>query len=384
MSTPPLLYTSNKIVTKSRFRWVQCQLDRLGKLRTPGAIIEALKMLPNTLNKTYEEHLLRIDSDEDKSLARDILTLLSISLKPLTLKEICEALQITLQMPHRDNSRQLPNHTDILSICGSLLSYDHSHKTVALAHHSVQAYLTSDHLEGPVAYYRVDKIAAHGQWATKCLTYLMYDEFSSGPCSDFEQRCTDYPFLLYATHNWALHMQNLGDHLDSSLLALLTPFLGLRMRHQQSCPNFVAWLQALLPGATYAWDTPPLYYAASFGLLPIVKVLLDNGADGEARGGRCGSSVLGIAIFRGHHVVVRMLLDYGVNPWKVVENNHNAFEWVAWLGNPATMEVLRTWLKETPGDRSLIPDSLGYKKGTIGSRWELRHLAGSPGGGGGV
>jgi hypothetical protein len=302
-------------------------------------------MLPNTLNKTYEEHLLRIDSDEDKSLARDILTLLSISLKPLTLKIIREALQITLQMPHRDNSRQLPNHTDILSICGSLLSYDPSHKTVALAHHSVQAYLTSDHLEGPVAYYRVDKIAAHGQWATKCLTYLMYDEFSSGPCYDFKQRCTDYPFLLYAAHNWALHMQNLGDHLDSSLLALLTPFLQLRMRHRQSCPNFVAWLQALLPGATYAWDTPPLYYAASFGLLPIVKVLLDNGADGEARGGRYGSSVLGIAIFRGHHVVVRMLLDYGVNPWKVADRNFNAFEWAMEVGNLATRRVLRTWLK---------------------------------------
>ena len=95
-----------------RFRWVQCQLERLAKLKTQGAIHDALTTLPLTLDRTYEYMLCRIDS-EDRQLARDILELLSFSLMPMNLNRICEFLQITLGMAVLDHSKKLTDPKDV-------------------------------------------------------------------------------------------------------------------------------------------------------------------------------------------------------------------------------------------------------------------------------
>ena len=97
-----------------RFRWVQCQLDILSRLRTPGAIRQALKNLPPTLDKTYESLLNRIDSEEDQQLAREILEFLCFSYRPMTLSEVWEYLQITPGLRKLDESKCLAEPEDIL------------------------------------------------------------------------------------------------------------------------------------------------------------------------------------------------------------------------------------------------------------------------------
>jgi hypothetical protein len=66
-----------------------------------------------TLDKTYEDMLCRIEGDEDRMFARDILELLSYAMRGLNLARICEYLQITPGMSVLDESKRLMNPKDV-------------------------------------------------------------------------------------------------------------------------------------------------------------------------------------------------------------------------------------------------------------------------------
>ncbi|KAL8830923.1 MAG: hypothetical protein Q9191_001158 [Dirinaria sp. TL-2023a] len=299
------------------FRWVQCQLDTLSRLRTPGAVRNALTKLPSTLDKTYEGLLQRIDGDEDKALAREILEILAFTYQPLRLQEVSEMLQITSGLRTLDDSKCLSDPIDILSICGSLLTFQKESGLVALAHHSVMAYLTSE-LSGRNAYFRLIPNQAHKNLAIKCLAYLSFDAFSDGPCPSaktFRDRCSCFPLLKYAAHRWSSHVGALNG-LDDSLWQSVKDLL---FSADEGRGNFHAWVQVLRPYASTStiFQTLPLYYAASFGLTEIVRYLLDAGADMEARGGHGGATPLNIASYRGNYDVVKLLLERGADPHAV-------------------------------------------------------------------
>ncbi|MCJ1437034.1 hypothetical protein MMC27_006419 [Xylographa pallens] len=317
------------------FRWVQCQLERLAKLKTQGAIRDALTTLPLTLDRTYEDMLCRIDA-EDKQLARDILELLTFASMPMDLNEICEYLQITLGMAVLDHNKKLTDPKDVLSICGSLLSYQY--ESASLAHHSVKTYLES-HLEGRVEYFKVSEIQAHHSLALKCLNYLSMDAFADGPCasgSRLQERMTKFPFLLYAAQNWTHHMNRVPT-IDASLWTSLRAFL---FSSDAGRGNFPSWIQVLIPKSKYIQTTPPLYYMASYGMLPVIHYLLDEGVSTEIAGGRCNATPINIAAVRGHADVVKLLLDRGADPLTIDTYGRSAVDWALFHEHHAVLEVL--------------------------------------------
>ena len=310
------------------FRYVYCQLDLLSRLRTPGAVKEALTSLPPTLDQTYERLLMRIDGEEDMRLSREILEILCFCFRPLQLKELCEFLQITPGLPMLDESKRLTDPSDVLGICGSFLNYQEDRDVVALAHHSVKTYLLSD-LPPSVRYFRISKIEAHRSLAIKCLAYLSLDEFSSGPFAKLGERLRRYPLYKYAGDCWTMHSRALEQggqqELGEPLWQVLRPFL-FSAEHGRG--NFLAWAQLLAPWSKNISRTGPLYYAASFGLTTVVRYLLEAGADMEAPGGRGGATPLNIASFRGRTDVVKLLLEYGADPEAADEEvGWNALEW---------------------------------------------------------
>lgn len=324
-----------------RLRWVQCQLDILSRLRTPGAVREALTKLPPTLDKTYESLLNRIGDDEDKVLAREILEILAFTFWPLRLVELCEFLQITPGLRTLDESKCLADPADILSICGSLLTCPKETGLVTLAHHSVRTYLTSD-LQGKSEYFRLLPHRAHSNLASKCLTYLSFDAFAGGPCSSaggLQEWYQRFPLLEYAAQRWALHIGNL-ERLDDSIWKTLKHFL---FSADEARSNYQAWVQLLIPNSTARQisQTPPIYYAASFGLTEVVRYLLDAGADIEAHGGRGGATPLNIASFRGHYDVAKLLLERGADP--LAEDYYgtwSAIEWAHYNGHMRVVKLL--------------------------------------------
>ena len=308
----------------SRFRWVQCQLDLLSKLRTPGAVQKALNSLPLTLDKTYEDPLARIDGEEDRALTKQILQFLAFSFRPLALEEVSTMLQITPGMHHLDESKCLTQPTDVLDICGSLLKYDEKTEKVALAHHSVKTYLTSSP-RNSASYFRLEEREAHRALALTCIAYLSFDAFA-------EKRnmghfiLDKFPLLGYATEHWGLHMKEVSDP-DELLLSNLRYFL---LSADDGRHNFINWVQILIPSSRFAHTTPPLYYAASYGLTSVVKYLLQLGVDVEVHGGQGGATPINIAAYRGNLDVVKVLYDHGADPLKPdLSINFNAVKWAS-------------------------------------------------------
>ncbi|KAF9231048.1 hypothetical protein BU15DRAFT_68666 [Melanogaster broomeanus] len=104
------------------FRWVQCQLDRLNGCWSLGDLREVLDTLPATLYETYDHMLRAINKQEfGGRVARRALMWL-----------LAEALRID-----RDNAvSSIPtmHETDIIEICGSLLSFNEQTRIITLSH----------------------------------------------------------------------------------------------------------------------------------------------------------------------------------------------------------------------------------------------------------
>lgn len=241
-------------------------------------------------------------------------------------------------MPTLDESKRLTNPKDVLSICGSLLQY--SNGWLLLAHHSVKSYLVSD-IKGEAAYCRLNTSEAHRNIVSKCIAYLSLKEFDSGPCADGDEvhnRYRRYPLLGYASRNWALHAQNLKD-LGEPLWTNMKSFL---FSSDFGRGNFLAWVQLLIPHSKNISQTPPLYYAASFGLITVVKYILEAGADVEVHGGRCGATPINIASYRGYKDVVKLLLEHGADPYVNDDDviGRNAIEWALHSHNLPVLAIL--------------------------------------------
>ena len=288
--------------------------------------------------------LSRIDSAEDRRLTRDILSILSFSFRPLSLWEICEVLQIVPGVYQLDESKRLTNPRDVLSICGSLLSYREDTDTVALAHHSVKTYLISD-LPEEVSYFKLSELEGHRSLATNCLSYLLLDSFSSGPrwsLSVLDNHYRRFPFLRYASISWAFHAQKLEElgEFGECIWDILKKFL-FSADHGRG--NFLAWVELLIPMSENIEITSPLYYAASFGLATVVRYLLQAGADIEERGGRCRATPINIASYRGHTETVKVLLEHGADPRTPDDEGSNAIEWAKYNGH---YDICQLFLEE--------------------------------------
>ncbi|KAH8703264.1 hypothetical protein BGW36DRAFT_84581 [Talaromyces proteolyticus] len=301
------------------FRYVQCQLELLSSQRTGRDVIRALEQIPDGINGTYEL-ILECIPPSDRELAREILVWLIYNRQPIRLSALNEAIVLQRYDRYLDDECKLFDQTAILHICQGLLTYDEKTSIVALAHSSVRSYLTSDAIKkSRAAFYSVDERVATRNIFQKCLTYLMFDEFNN-PCRNIpalNKRLAEYPLLRYAAENWATHcnaIQYTGDGLIDSDLEQAMSFFYTHKFHNGG--NYTSWAQILLfeAPAKLSFITEPLYYAASFGLLPVVDRLLENGASRNCHGGRNKSTPLVVATFRGHLPVVKLLLERGEDP----------------------------------------------------------------------
>ena len=294
----------------------------------------ALDSLPLTLDKTYEDLLDRVDGEEDRSLTRQILQILAFTFRPLALDEVSTMLQVMPGMRRLDESKCLTHPTDILDICGGLLKYNERTRTVTLAHHSVKTYLTRH----TASYFRLDREEAHRTLALICISCLSFDAFTH-EVKDIDLEIENCPALDYATEYWPLHLKNLSDS-GESLWGDLSYFL-LSADHNRS--NFINWVRILTSDSPLATKTPPLYYAASYGLTSVVKHLLEMGVNTEIHGGRGGATPINIAAFRGHLDVVKLLYENGADPLKRDRaTNLNAIQWANFEKRPLVTEYFKS------------------------------------------
>ena len=247
---------------------------------------------------------------------------LTFSLRPLTLRELCEAVIIRDHEAGISDEVRLLHPKVPLQICSSLISYNTITRRVTLAHSSVLTYLTSQEIRtSDVCGFYLDIPTAINAVCVRCINYLSLPAFtSSGYCHSraaLTQRFKDWPLLSYTTRNLFVHLSNIT--LVEPLVFVLLNFFATHT--QPAGGNFATWVQAWYfetHGITITNTgiaTTPLYFAARFGLLPLVKVILsvEGTKNLEVLGGLYDCTPLHVAAWQGKTEIVKLLLEHGAN-----------------------------------------------------------------------
>lgn len=328
-----------------RFRWVQCQIEELSRLRTNKAIRQALKSLPQDLDETYERILSRINPN-DAEMAKRALTWLAYASRPLFLNELAETAVLEHGTRNFDPEARLRDPEDILEVCGSLVWHRDTTGEVVLAHHSVRDFLRSRSAQAKVEFYHLQDMPSNAEVAKSCLTYLLLNDFAGGPVRSSQElmkRYIQYPLLDFAARHWCVHAVptlSSDEELHSLAMELMDP---------KCTPNFMAWIQELLGDPNninfihqwnkYPRNATPLYFAASFGLLEVVKSLVEAGADLNVQAGSFGGTALHAAAWRDHPAVVQLLLEVGADQMVEDENMMTAYDLAKWAGNSNIVQL---------------------------------------------
>lgn len=317
-----------------------CQLDALCTCRNVVQLRKALTSLPETLDKTYDRILNKIEGD-DRHFAFKVLRRLTYSLRPLRLEEIAEVFAVDAkEYPQVDLDKRFEDPRDILEICSSLISVedveilshtdyadtdndtgiidtDTSRKDdrwcraeVRLAHFSVKEYLVSDRIQhGPAIQYGLQDVESNDSIAEECLLYLLH---VIQPGFNLPESLTEYPLAEYAAKYWLEHVR----FADSTTATARTLVRELFLSKKEM---FINWLQIYDPDSPDESPSlnvihhperygPRLYYASLLGLSEVVENLVKSGVDVNARGGS-QINALSAAVGSGHIEVVQLLLD---------------------------------------------------------------------------
>ena len=228
------------------------------------------------------------------------------------------------------NETAFPETETLLNVSAGLIRIDPNSGTIRLVHYTLQEYLEKNHgrlLSDPEC-----------MMARTCLTYMSFDVFDTGPCSDGEaldQRLREYEFLDYACHNWGHHVAVNQRGMDLVLIYL---------ENDQKVSCFVQVLH-LTPHRTYGWQDRfpkqfgPLHVSAYWGLDVLLTLLFEKDIDINSQDSY-GATALQIAAKYGHESVVRLLLqkEASIN----IENNNGetALYWAARNGHKTVGKLL--------------------------------------------
>ena len=338
------------------FRWAHCQLETLADHNTAHEIKMALDDVPRTLEQTYQAFLARIPQHQC-AIARKTLFWVAFALKPMRLKELSEAIIIGEHRAIIHEDMRLLRDEVLLKSCSSLISYDAESTCMTLAHSSVFIYLTSKEIKNSdVSQYYLDAQTAYNSITRRCINYMMLPAFKEGCCPDWETlqiRFDRWPLLHYVSKALFAHLYYID--LNNEMVSLLLHFFATH--DQPHGGNFGAWVQACFPSATdNIEESTPLYYAARYGLLQIVRMILatEGTRSLERAGGVFGSTPLHVAAWQGRTEVVAELLNAGASARELNDERRPGLIWAVLFGYTEIERMLRE------GGAELDEDALAF------------------------
>ncbi|CAI7603436.1 unnamed protein product [Penicillium pancosmium] len=349
------------------FRYAECQLRSCRQARNRNQLDKCLDSLPRDLDETYERILCDIDETYVEDVRR-ILTVLCLSIQPLTVRELIEAhvVELSEEPPLLDREGRSYEQDDLVDICLGLIEIvevenengpEQMMSLARIAHFSVKEYLQSDRIRQQKSErFAIDTESANAELCQICLVYLLDPTFSLSDGVSDEETLKVFALAGFAAEHWFHYYQYSSPGNAKSEKLLLRLF-------QNDNNSFVNWVRL------YEIDRPwwiffdfderpvdgvisPIYYASFLGLedilrtllaihaeiynLPdiinarfghyvnalqaasvqghkrVVQILLHHGADVNAQGG-IFNSALEAASIKGHKEVVQTLLDHGAD-----------------------------------------------------------------------
>ncbi|KAL4795224.1 hypothetical protein BDV19DRAFT_389361 [Aspergillus venezuelensis] len=290
---------------RRRFRWADLQLKSLEDCKKKEEILELLGSVPETLEETYRGILKKIRGHKRKNEwkdARSILTWLSFSLQPLSLKSV--AAVVGYDRPE-----------DVVTTCTtSLVTVSPSDGTIKLAHFSVKEFLIGSDGVHARDWYQLTTFDGHFDITNCALDTLLKETKALN-----RESINDKPLFQYAAKYWHKHFLELVDsgcrslELEDKVASLFQrPIVYLNwQRHMHDSSNMTLWDTNDDSWYSRVTDTP-LYLACKMGLQSVVERLLSQGADPFAPFDHPKHSTdidaFGAAALYGHLAIMKHLL----------------------------------------------------------------------------
>ena len=241
-----------------------------------------------------------------------------------------------------DPDVRFPDPRDLLDICPGLIEVEMNESEnpiVRLAHFSVKEYLISERIktQKPQKFW-LPETQSHELIAATCLAYILHFEGKDNLFIDSHtfsfKSLEKYPLMDYAC--WTTHAGIADSHQG------ILKDLGLEFLRRSDLRRY--WFRGFHSGPLL--DTreeepeciPPLFIAASMGILGIVQTLLELGHDVNER---CGlGTALQTAATQGHDTVLRILLENGADPNLLGRDNYPPLQAAARFGTVESVKAL--------------------------------------------
>jgi ankyrin repeat domain-containing protein 50 len=333
---------------KGTFLWIGIVANELRKYKATETE-KALDLFPAGLEGLYARLLLQIDVDRRETAAK-ILRWVVMAVRPLTLSELSEAIEITVE-PSAYFSRDDVTR-DQVTLCGYILTIKEDE--IGLIHQSAKDYLLRQTPDSDLEleFFRIKEATANLEVAQKCFNYLQNGALAGdevdrnrGHHSVNTLYSKAFPLLSYAALHWPEHARSLASSED--LFELSLPFYKKKSTIRES------WLKIYWT-AVMKYGSPPdsfslLHLASHFGIMPLIENLLSGRKIGTKKRKHninlnqkdsTGQTALHWAARSGHEAVVRLLLAY-----KADVNAQDQWGWTALLraaegGHEAVVRLL--------------------------------------------
>ena len=294
-----------------------CQLAHLRHCLR-GRIRRALDDLPDTLDETYARTLEGIGG-QNWECAHRLFQCVAVASRPLRVEELAEFLAFDFEEGSTPSfltewRPEDPAHA-VLSTCTSLLAVVtvDEFPVIQFAHFSVKEYLTSGRLaeaKDTVSRFHVSMTPAHTIVAQACLGVLLHlDENIT------EDSLEEFPLAKYAAEHWVKHAQieSVSSKLQDGMKQLFDP--------GKNHLSVWGWIHDPDDGSndlrseSPAKDSAmPLHYAAFWGIHDMATFLIvEHSKDVNARGFYRDETPLLVTVRRGNVQVARVLLENGAD-----------------------------------------------------------------------
>ena len=300
------------------------------------------------------DYLLSSIPEGKEKQAHQALQWLAFTERPLRLKELTEAINISSKAEGSPYTR-LPTSYAISDICSGLITSVSTLEFVFFAHRSLRDYLMAGVIVSQrAANFKLQAINAQLMISYASLNCLLSDvPFSArGPIGS--------PLQNYVTKYWYRHVQavtadmTMPEDLGNLAIKLLDERYKIGKRRLTDISLFKE--RGLSPGIKHfsvaingeetcgePWFfPPPLYYASCLGWIELVRMLISRGdrdLDTDWPSNFFGTP-LHVASYRGHHHISKMLLNAGAGAKSASDYYGNPVQAAACGGHAKLVELL--------------------------------------------
>ena len=209
------------------FLWVRLVLEEILDCHTQQAVMQTLEEVPAGMGALYQRMELNISNnpkEADRVLAKTLLTWIVCAHRPLTLRELSQAL-ITEFPEFLDLKRT------IQYVCGQFVVV-HRSSHVAMVHKTARDYLT----QTPSLRFFIDEKKSHAELFAKTMSFLLRPELRPKLGRNQQAVQSTEPFLLYAAVSLTHHLRQAATTSEGMMDQLVNFFKG---------PSVLIWVHSL-------------------------------------------------------------------------------------------------------------------------------------------